>query len=185
MQNERKDLTIVLVGYILLLLVDGIIRNYMISKILPESYQSISNVINGFSLFFSTIFMVIVVMLSMTCTFLYIAVFKDDFGYSFLIKAWVKLLVVDIVFGIAKFSLLWILLDNELSDLVLDDSVTLTLSRLSYTIVCSYIDMITIYISIFVFSISLYQSNKRNRLHSIILSSLLMSMMLLLYYKFI
>ncbi|MBF4470611.1 hypothetical protein [Flavobacterium sp. HJJ] len=185
MQNERKGLTIVLVGYILLLLIDGIIRNYMISKILPESYQSISNVINGFSLFFSTIFMSIVVMLSMTFTFLYIALFKDDFGYSFLIKAWVNLLTVDIIFGIAKFSLLWILLDNELSDVVLNDSVPLTLSRLPYTIVCSHIDMITIYISIAVFLITLYQSNKRNHLQSIILSSLLLSMMLLLYYKFI
>ncbi|MBW4360199.1 hypothetical protein [Flavobacterium taihuense] len=185
MQNERKELTIVLVGYILLLLVDGIIRNYMISKILPESYQSISNVINGFSLFFSTIFMFIVVLLSMTFTFLYIALFKDDFGYSFLIRAWVNLLAVDIIFGIAKFSLLWILLDDELSDLVLNDSVSLALSRLPYTIVCSHIDIITVYISIVVFSISLYLSNKRNRLHSIILSSLLLSMMLLLYYKFI
>ena len=161
MQNERKELTIILVGYILLLLVDGLTRNYMISKIIPESYQAISNVINGFSLFFTTIWMILIVMLSMSFTFIYVALFNDSFGYHNLIKAWINLLAADITFGLVKFSLLWIFLQDELSNLVVDNSILLKLSKLTYTVICSYLDLATIYISILIFSISLYVSNKK------------------------
>jgi hypothetical protein len=185
MKNERKNLIIIIFIYVLLLLIDGIIRNQMISRILPESYQPISNVVNGFSLLFSTIWMVIIIVLSIIFTFLYTAIFNDTFDYNKLLKAWSNLVFVDIIIGIGKFSLLWILLDDEISYISVNENTIKNLSNLSYTIVCEKMDLITIYVSNFTFAISLYLSSKKDVVFSITMSLLLLGMMLSLYYKII
>lgn len=155
------------------------------SKILPESYQPISNVVNGFSLLFSTIWMVIIIVLSIIFTFLYTALFNDTFDYNKLLNAWSDLVFIDTIIGIGKFSLLWILLEDEILYLSVNDTTIKNLSNLSYTIVCAKMDLITIYVSNFVFAISLYTSSKNDVVFSITMSLLLLSIMLSLYYKII
>lgn len=185
MQNTRKELAKYFIAYIILLLIEGAVRNHMISKVLPESYQSISNITNGFSLLFSTLFMAIIMVISMVCTFLYATIFVDKMNSSTLFEAWKNLLLVDIIFEVIKFALLWIMLERNLSTISVTDTFSEDLMRLPYSKVVSYIDLSTIIVSTIVFTVSLYKSNIAHRLQMVILGILLLALMLLLYFKII
>lgn len=185
MGHERKNLTIIIFTYVLILLIDGITRNYLISSILPQAYQPISNVVNGFGLLFSTIWMVIIIVLSIMFTFLFTAIFNENFDYNKLLRAWSDLVLVDITAGIGKFLLMWIILYDEIPNLSANDDTINDLSNLTYTVICVKIDLITIYISNFIFIISLYLSSKKDVVFLVTMSLLVLGIMLSLYYKII
>jgi hypothetical protein len=186
MENTRKYTIYTFVGYIILLTLDGVIRVNMILNLLPVDDKLIPVFVSTFTLLISTAFIALTIIIIGLCTSLYLYIVGSNVETNDLMRAWKNLLLVDICFEVIKIELLWVLFNPELKNLKLNsDNLIRDLGTLSSLKINHVIDQITIYLSIGVFTLTLYQQCKQQKFIVISLGAFLLGLNMLLYYKII
>jgi len=186
MNNIRRNAILTFIVYLLILLLDGGIRASMLINVLPENDRSIAAFVTMFSLLISTMFIALTIIITAVCTFLYLYIMENEFETNYLLQAWKDLLLIDIAFEVVKITLLWVLFKPELHNLNTNsDNLLRDLGTLPSFKIYSIIDMITIYVSIGIFTLTLYNYYKRKKVAVFSLGVFILLLNLSLYYKFI
>ncbi len=170
-QNFSKILkTIILFGLFSCLL--GILKNYIILEIFDDDVKNIAGLSSYTSLFISIIIPCIVLALVSFICFIVIDLFELEVKTIEFSSSFINFIYILILAELVKGFLVLFVLNDELNDLIVDETFNEQLSNTSWFFLNDMIENISILTGILIFIISFKGLSKRTKLLQVALLSI-------------